>query len=162
MKRGEKGDRSWRWRRKRFSPGGAEVVEETMICQYERLSPKPSWARDNSPGTTFPAAAAHEQGEVFCSSLGCCRQGWQVRQRPRYLPRTQQRTLAVAKSPALPPSTRQKHSAGQDTLQPTASSKPRRNHLVSFLSSTCKCSTTHSACSQGFMSLRSTRKCSRL
>lgn len=77
----------------------------------------------------------------------------------------QWKTLDMTKSPDSPPNTWQKHCSrtrnAAEVLRLQPVSNPCRKHLVSLLSSTCKCSTNHSCCSRGLMPFRSTMDCSK-
>lgn len=71
----EKGDRRWRWNKKRFSPRGAEVVQETMTYQDERPNSRLSWSRGSSPGITFPLQQLMSKKEFPVPALGATDRG---------------------------------------------------------------------------------------
>lgn len=84
-----------------------------MIYQYERLYPKPTWARRQFPTGMFHFVAAHEQGEVFYSVLKRYRQRVAGKAKAMSPPQDliQWRTLDMAKSPDLQPNTWQNDSS---------------------------------------------------
>lgn len=139
---------------------GNRSCTEDLICQYERLNPKATF-----PPIRFHFVAAHEQGEVFYCGLKSYGQRV-VGKAKAMLPPWD----LIQWSPDPPPNAWQKppsrtRSAAEALkLQPVSEgcSKTCGKHLVSFLSSACKCSTKHSHCSQGLTSFRSIMNCSKL